>query len=125
LGDKGQSKTNKERKEQIKMKKIDTPADKGKVTTAIRAFLDAKAAKEAAEKEMKKRSAELLEIMDGDKTAEWTSDDGRKYALTATYGKTRSTLSKDLIEKLLHVVVTDECYTVSKPWNELRVAITA
>ena len=107
------------------MKKIETPAEKSKVTTAIRAFLDAKSVKETAENEMKKRSAELLGIMNGDKTVEWTSDDGRKYALTATYGKTRATLSKDLVEKLLHVVVTEECYTISKPWNELRVAITA
>ena len=107
------------------MKKIETPAEKGKVTTAIRAFLEAKAAEKAAKAEASKRQAELLEIMDGDKTAEWTSDDGRKYALTATYGKTRSSLSKDLIEKILKVTITEECYTVSKPWDELRVTITA
>lgn len=107
------------------MKNIETPADKGKVTTAIRAFLEAKSARDAADKEVRKRQAELLEIMDGDKTAEWTSDDGRQYALTATYGKTRATLSKELVEKILKVTVTDECYTVSKPWDELRVTITA
>ena len=107
------------------MKKIETPAEKGKVTTAIRALLEARAVEKAAKAEAVKRQAELLAIMDGDKTAEWTSDDGRKYALTATYGKTRSTLSKDLVEKILKVTVTDECYTISKPWNELSVKITA
>lgn len=107
------------------MKKVETPAEKAKITTAIRAFLDAKAAEKAAKAESSRRQEELLEIMDGDKTVEWASDDGRKYSLTATYGKTRSSLSKELIEKLLHVVVTDECYTTSKPWNELRITITA
>lgn len=107
------------------MKIIDTPAEKGKVTTAIRAFLEAKAAEKAAKAEAAKRQEELLKIMDGDKTVEWASDDGRKYALTATYGKTRSSLSKELIEKILHVTVTDECYTISKPWNELRITIVA
>ena len=107
------------------MKPITTPSDKGKVTTAIRALIDAKAAEKAAHAEVSKRQAELLEIMDGDTNAEWTSEDGRKYALTAVYGKTRSSLSKDLIEKILKVTVTEECYTVSKPWNELRVTIVA
>ena len=107
------------------MKDITTPADKAKVTTAIRAYLDAKAAEKAAKAEAAKRQTELLEIMNGDKNAEWTTDDGRKYTLTATYGKTRMSLSKDLIEKVLGVVITDECYTTSKPWDELRIAIVA
>jgi hypothetical protein len=107
------------------MKPINTPADKAKITTAIRAFIEAKAAEKAAKAEASKRQAELLEVLDGDKTATWETDDGRKYALTATYGKTRSTLSKDLIEAILKVKITDECYTISAPWNELRVTITA
>lgn len=107
------------------MKNNTTPSEKAKVTTAIRAFLDAKARAKAADAEWRARQAELLAVLDGDKTALWETDDGRKYALTATYGKTRATLSKDLIEKLLHVTVTDECYTMSKPWDELKITITA
>ena len=106
------------------MKIMESAADKAKVTVAIRAFLAAKKAEKEAHAEASKRQAELLEILDGDKTAEWVSDDGRKYALTATYGKTRSSLSKELIEALFKITLTDECYVASKPWNELRITIT-
>jgi hypothetical protein len=107
------------------MKSITTAEEKSRVTEAIRAYLDAKAAEKAAEEESSKRQSELLKILDGDKEAEWDSGDGRKYALAATYGKTRRSLSKDLIEKVLKVTITDECYAISKPWDELRVTIIA
>ena len=107
------------------MKAMETPADKAKFTTAIRAYIDAKAAEKAAKAEAAKRQAELLDYLSGDTNANWETDDGRKYTLTATYGKTRSTLTKDLIEKVLNVTITDECYTISKQWDELRVSIVA
>ena len=105
------------------MKPIETPNDKAKVTTAIRAYLDAKNAEKEAKAEAKRRSEELLDILDGDKEMDWTSDDGREYRLVATYGKTSRTLNADLIEKVLGVKITDECYAKSREWNELRVTI--
>lgn len=105
------------------MIKAESPAEKAKITTAIRAYLDAKAAEKAAKAEASKRMTELLAALDGDSKAEWESDDGRAYALSATYGKTRKSLSADLIEKVLGVTLTDDCYAVSKPWDELRITI--
>ena len=107
------------------MKKIETAAEKAKVTTAIRAYIDAKNAEKAANAEAKKRQKELLEVLDGDKELDWETDDGRKYHLTATYGKTRSSLSKELIEKLFNITITDACYVSSNPWDELRATIVS
>jgi len=104
------------------MKKIDTPSEKARITTAIKAFLSAKAAADAAKRAKDEAQAVLLSLLNGDTKAEWVSE-GNEYALTATYGKTRSTLDKSLVEKVFGVVVTPECYKVSAPWDELRIKI--
>lgn len=46
---------------------------------------------------------------------------GVEITVSATYGKTRSSLDKSLIESVLGVKVTPECYKASAPWNEIRV----
>jgi hypothetical protein len=104
------------------MLKIDSSNEKAKITVAIKAFLKAKADLEAAEKAKKEAQKTLLEFLDGDEKAEWASD-GNDYALSATYGKTRQSLDKSLVEKVFGVVVTSECYRVSSPWNELRIKV--
>lgn len=47
--------------------------------------------------------------------------DGLELTVSATYGKTRSNLDKALVESVLGVTVTPECYKASAPWNEIRV----
>lgn len=104
------------------MKKIDTPSEKARITMAIKAFLSAKAAADAAKRVKDEAQAVLMSMLDGDAKAEWNSE-GTEYALTATYGKTRSTLDKGLVEKVLGVVVKPECYKISAPWDELRIKV--
>lgn len=105
------------------MKIINTPADKAKVTTAIRAYLQAKAAERAAKSEADKRRTELLEVLDGDATLDWNADDGRKYRIAATYNKTQKTLNAELVKQILGVEVTPECYKASHPWSEIRITV--
>ena len=93
------------------------------VTLAIRSYLEAKAAEKAAKAEVAKRQAELLAVMDGDVKAAFNGADGKTYALAAVYGKTRSVLSKELVEQVFGIVIGENCYTVSKPWDELRVTV--
>ena len=107
------------------MKAMETPADKAKMTTAIRAYIDAKNAEKAAKAEAEKRKAELLSVLDGDKEAEWDTDDGRKYRIVATYGKYISNLNADLIHRVLGVDVTPECYKPSRAWDEIKITILA
>lgn len=107
------------------MKMIETSADKAKVTLAIRAYIAAAAQMKAAKAEADKRRDELLAVMDGDTSVDWNTDDGRKYHLAATYGKSSKNLNADLIKAVLGVDVTDACYKVSKSWNEIRVTIVA
>ena len=47
--------------------------------------------------------------------------DGVEITVSATYGKTRNTLDAALVENILGVKVTPECYKASAPWNEIRV----
>lgn len=47
--------------------------------------------------------------------------DGVEITVSATYGKTRNSLDKALVESVLGVKVTPECYKASAPWNEIRV----
>ena len=107
------------------MKMMETPAEKAKVTTAIRAYLDAKNAEKAAKAEAEKRKVELLSVLDGDKEANWNTDDGRKYHIVATYGKCISNLNADLIRQVLGVEVTPECYKPSRAWDEIKITILA
>ena len=93
------------------------------ITLAIRAFLEAKAAEKAAKAEAAKRQAELLAVMDGDVKAVFDGADGKTYALAAVYGKTRSVLSKELVEQVFGITIGENCYAVSKPWDELRVTV--
>ena len=104
------------------MKKIYTPNEKARITTAIKAFLSAKAAADAAKRARDEAQAVLMSVLDGDTKAEWVSDEN-EYALTATYGKTRSSLDKNLVERVLGVIVTPDCYRVSAPWDELRIKV--
>ena len=104
------------------MKNIGTPSEKARITTAIKAFLSAKAAADAAKRAKDEAQSVLMSLLDGDTKAEWVTD-GNEYALTATYGKTRSSLDRGLVEKFLGVVVTPECYKASSPFDELRVKI--
>lgn len=107
------------------MKSIETPSDKAKVTTAIRAYLDAKNTEKAAKAEAEKRKAELLTILEGDKEVNWDSDDGRKYRIVATYNKSIANLNAELIKSVLGVDVTPECYKKSRPWDEIKITILA
>ena len=107
------------------MKSMETAADKGKFSTAIRAYIDAKNAEKIAKAEAEKRKAEILAALDGDMETNWETDDGRKYRITVTYGKTTSTLNAELVQKILGVEVTPECYKKSRPYDEIRVNIVA
>ena len=107
------------------MNTINTPAEKGNVTKLIRSFLAAKRAEEEAKAAKKAASDELIKLMQGNEKELWKTDDGAAYQLTVIYGKTSKNLNKDLVEKLLGVTVTDKCYKISNPWNELRITIKA
>lgn len=104
------------------MTPILTPKDKAKVTLAISSFLKAKAAMDEAKRALDEAKATLLATLDGDDKAKWVTDE-HEYALSATYGKTRSSLNADLIEKVLGVKVTEACYVKSAPWDEVRVKV--
>ena len=105
------------------MKAIITPSDKAKVTLAVKAYLEAKAAERKAKEAAELARKELLAVMDGDKDMDWSSDDGRKYRIVATYNKTSRSLNADLIKSILGVEVTEDCYKVSKSWDEIRITI--
>lgn len=80
------------------------------------AYLAAKARFAAAKAEVDRLQAEILGGM-GD-TLKMTVDG---YNLSATRGKTKKFLSAELIEKKFNIILTDDCYSVSRPWDELRV----
>ena len=107
------------------MNTINTPTEKGNVTRLIRSFLAAKRAEEEAKAAKKAISNELIKLMKGNDKELWKTDDGAAYQLTVIYGKTSKNLNKDLVEKLLGVTVTDNCYKVSIPWDELRITVKA
>lgn len=90
------------------------------LTLAIRAFIEAKKLEKAAKAEAAKRQAVILAALGGDEKTEFCGTDGVTYILTPTYGKTRSVISKELIEAKFNIVIGEDCYTVSKPWDELR-----
>ena len=102
---------------------ITTPEAKAKLTKAIRSYLEAKRMEEQAKATKNEAATEILAALAGEKNTTWTTDDNSVYQLTATYGKTRKSLSADLIASVLGVQVTPECYAQSKPWDELRIAI--
>ena len=93
------------------------------LTLAIRAYVEAKNLEKAAKAEAAKRQAEILSAIGGETKVEVFGTDGVTYGLTATYGKTRAVLSKELIEKKFGIVIGDDCYSTSKPWDELRAAV--
>lgn len=81
-----------------------------------RAYAEAKEMLKMAKANTDRLQGEIFAAMGEDKM----TVDG--WNLTATRGKTRKVLSAELIEKILGVKITDDCYTVSKPWDELRVS---
>ena len=105
--------------------KIENPAASAKFTKAIRQYLAAKRQEEEAKAAKKEAVATILETLDGDDKILWTTDDKSAYQVTAIYGKTSKTLNKDLVEQVLGVKVTDECFKVSNPWDEIRITIKA
>lgn len=102
-----------------------TPAQKANVTKLIREYIAAKTAEQAAKAAKAAAATELIKAMNGDANQVWATDDGSIYQLAVVYGKTSKSLNKDLIENVLGVKVTDGCYKVSTPWDELRVTIKA
>lgn len=93
------------------------------ITDAIAAYVEAKAAEKRAKAEASRLQAELLALMNGATKDTWVTEDGREYALAATYQKTRKVLSEELVRELLGDEKTAQCYTTSRPWDELRVSI--
>lgn len=104
------------------MIKFITPNEKAKVTLAIKSLLSAKQAEKAAKEAVKSAEAVLLSALNGDDECIWKTDE-HTYRLSATYGKTRRTLSAELVEEILGVKVTEKCYKKTAPWNELRVNV--
>lgn len=92
-------------------------------TDAIISYLKAKKAAEDAAKALAAAKAALLALMDGQVKGSWRAEDGHEYSVCATYGKTRRDLNADLIREVLGVEVTESCYRISKPWDEVRVAV--
>ena len=103
---------------------LTTPESKAKLTKAIRSYLAAAKAEAQARDAKKQASAEILEILDGEKSVLWNAEKS-SYLLTATYGKTNKSLNADLIKATFGVDVTPECYKVSAPWNEIRITVKA
>ena len=104
---------------------LTTPESKAKLTKAIRSYLAAASAEAQAKAAKKQASAEILEMLNGEKSVLWTTDSKSAYQLTAIYGKTNKTLNADLIQAALGVTVTPTCYKESAPWNEIRITVKA
>lgn len=102
---------------------ITTPAEKANVTNLIRKYIEAKRAEAEAKAAKTAAANELIALMNGESSELWKANDGAAYQLSIVYGKTSRTLNKDLVESVLGVQVTDACFKVSAPWNELRVTI--
>ena len=105
------------------MKNISTPAEKANFTNAVRKYLAAKKAEADAKKSAEAARAEILNVLGGDTSADWTDADGGCYHITAVYGKCSKTLNADLIKSVLGVQVTAECYKASRFWGEIRITL--
>jgi len=102
---------------------ITSSTQKANVTNLIRKYIEAKHAEAEAKAAKTAAANELIELMDGEKSEIWKANDGSAYQLTVIYGKTSRSLSKDLVESVLGVTVTDACFKTSNPWNELRITM--
>ena len=102
---------------------INTPAQKANVTSLIRKYIEAKRAEAEAKAAKTAAANELIALMNGESKETWTANDGAIYQLAVVYGKTSRSLNKDLVESVLGVQVTDACFKVSAPRNELRVTM--
>lgn len=104
---------------------ITTPESKAKLTKAIHSYLAAAKMEAQAREAKKQASADILGMLNGEKSVLWTTDNKSAYLLTATYGKTNKQLNADLIQAVLGVAVTPACYKESAPWNEIRITVKA
>ena len=102
---------------------ITTPAQKANVTNLIHKYIEAKRAEAEAKAAKAEAANELIALMNGESKELWQTNDGAMYQLSVIYGKTSRSLNKELVESVLGVQVTDACFKVSNPWNELRVTI--
>lgn len=102
---------------------ITTPAQKANVTNLIHKYIEAKRAEAEAKAAKTEAANALIALMNGESKELWQTNDGAMYQLSVICGKTSRSLNKELVESVLGVQVTDACFKVSNPWDELRVTI--